>query len=305
MSISASQRARLGVFMLTGAVFIFISIAIPVGIRLTDRTARYYAAFTGESLSGLEQGTVVKYLGVEIGKVTTIRYDPDDLTQVRIVLEVKEDFPMKTDMYAQTGMVGITGLKYVEILGGTNEAPRLKPGSEIRTVPSMMASLTGKADVIVAKVELLLNQINMITNPDSMRGVREIIDNVAAITADARTFMESATPQLQRTSVSLGHIAVTADSMVTRVNSIAREVDNVLSSGGAGKILAAVDSAALSTKQVAEDIALIITQSREDIMISMENLREALEGANELIRVLSENPSLLIRGEQHRERRIR
>jgi len=66
---------------------------------------------------------------------------------------------MKTDMYCQTGAMGITGLKYIEILGGTNESPLLKPESTIPTKQSMMASITGKAEVIVGKIEILLNHL--------------------------------------------------------------------------------------------------------------------------------------------------
>lgn len=305
MSISASQRARLGVFMIVGLVLMFIFIAIPVGIRLNNRTNVFYARFSGESLSGLEQGTVVKYLGVEIGKVTKISYDASDLTQVSVIMEIQQDFPMKTDMYAQTGMVGITGLKYVEILGGSNEAPLLKPGSDVKTVPSMMSNLTGKADVIVAKVELLLNHLTEITNPDSLKAIKQIVDNVAVITTDAREFMSAVSPELQTTTSSIRRIAQTADSVVTKVNSIASAVDKMFIEGDMKNILASVDSAATSTKHVTEDIALIIKQSREDIMISMENLREALENANELTKVLSENPSLLLRGDQQKERDLR
>jgi hypothetical protein len=47
----------------------------------------------------------------------------------------------------------------------------------------------------------------------------------------------------------------------------------------------------------------VVRQSREDIMVSMQNLREALENANELTKILAENPSLLIRSEQQKERR--
>ena len=37
MSISASQRARLGVFMIVGAALVAIFVAIPVGFKLTNR----------------------------------------------------------------------------------------------------------------------------------------------------------------------------------------------------------------------------------------------------------------------------
>ncbi len=95
-------------------------IAIPLGIKLTDKYKKYIAYFQGESLSGLEQGSTVKFNGVPIGKVEKITYLPNDLSRVRVELKIQDDFPMKTDMIATTNAMGITGLKYIEVTGGTN-----------------------------------------------------------------------------------------------------------------------------------------------------------------------------------------
>jgi ABC-type transporter Mla subunit MlaD len=88
MSISVSQRARLTVFLITGAILVVIFAAIPLGIKLNDKYKSYIAYFSGESLSGLEQGAVVKFSGVPIGKVEKISYLPDDLSKVKVRLKI-------------------------------------------------------------------------------------------------------------------------------------------------------------------------------------------------------------------------
>jgi len=125
MSISKSQQTRLGFFMVAGVVIACVLVAIPLGASFTNRQKTFFAYFTGESLSGLEQGAQVKFNGVPIGKVDKITYDPRDLARVRVEFKIQQDFPMKKDMFAQTGAMGITGLKYVEIQGGSNSAPCL------------------------------------------------------------------------------------------------------------------------------------------------------------------------------------
>lgn len=69
MSISRAQRARLGVFVIAGVTLLLVFAAIPLGVRLSDKYNTFIAFFEGESLSGLEQGAVVKFNGVPIGKV--------------------------------------------------------------------------------------------------------------------------------------------------------------------------------------------------------------------------------------------
>ncbi|OGJ85784.1 MAG: hypothetical protein A2268_13850 [Candidatus Raymondbacteria bacterium RifOxyA12_full_50_37] len=302
MSISKLQRARLGVFMIGGAVCLFFFIAIPIGFKLVDKQKTYWASFEGESLSGLEQGAILKFHGVPVGKVDRISYDPANLLRVKVTFKIQEDFPVKTDMVAQTGAMGITGLKYVELLGGTNEAPGLPPGSAIPTKKSMMTTITGQAEVIMGKIELLLNHLNAITDPDTLKGIKRIVDNTAAISEDARQFFAVMRPDFVTIAGSFQNIIARVDSISRDVKSITGETNRSFGSGNMGRILASIDSTAQFMQQLSQDISFIVKQSREDITVSMENLRETLENANELSKVLAENPSLLLKGEQQKER---
>ena len=305
MSISKSQQTRLGIFMVVGIAVAGIMVSIPIRSRLSNRQKDYTAYFSGESLSGLEEGAQVKFHGVPIGKVNRISYDPRDLSRVKTDIRIQEDFPMKTDMYAQTGAMGITGLKYVEILGGTNAAPQLKPHSEIPTKTSMFATITGKAEMIVGKIELLLNHLNLITEPDSLQSIKSILENLTVITDDFRGFFGRAGPELQGMSG-------TAQQLMSRLDSIARDVkvltgavSQSISGPRLGSIIASVDTAAASMKTLSENMSLMIKQSREDFSVSLQTLREALENANGLMRELSENPSLILRNEQQKDREIK
>jgi phospholipid/cholesterol/gamma-HCH transport system substrate-binding protein len=117
MSISHAQRARLGIFMVAGGVLLLFFIAIPVGFKLTDKSELYYSFFSkGESISGLVEGAEVRYNGVKIGNVEDILLDPVDFTSVKVVYRIdKSKIIITRGMKAQTGLMGITGLLYVEI----------------------------------------------------------------------------------------------------------------------------------------------------------------------------------------------
>ncbi len=303
MSISASQRARLGVFMTAGAVLVAIFVAIPVGFRVANRQKAYYAFFEGESVSGLEQGADVKFRGVPVGKIVKIAYDPGNLERVRVDLRIAHDFPLKEDMYGQISGISITGIKHLELSGGSGEAALLAEDSEIQTRPSPMSVVTGKAEEIIAKIEVLLNHLNTLTHPDSSVGT--ILDNVAAISTEARGFVTEIRPKIQGGAGSFTDLIAHIDSIASDLKVITGETRRTFSGDRFTSIMASIDSSATSIKHVSDDISVIVRQSREDIMISMENLREALENANELTKILAENPSLLLRGEQQKERELR
>jgi phospholipid/cholesterol/gamma-HCH transport system substrate-binding protein len=292
--------------MIVGAALLAIFIAVPVGFSLTKKVKTYYTYFDESvSLSGLEQGADVKFRGVPIGKVASISYNPRDISQVKATFTVQADFPLKKDMYLTTGMMGITGLKYVEIMGGTDTAAILPPESEVPSRPSLFESITGKTDVLVGKVELLLNHLTTMTNPDSLAGIKQIIDNVAAITDETRTFVKTARPDIQQVTSAAGRAAKKVDKIASDMETFTANFSRGFDAARIHDILASVDSAALSMKNMSEDLDLTIRQTREDFTISMQNLRETLENANELSKLLAENPSLLIRSEQQRERIIR
>jgi len=307
MGITAAQKTRLGVFVIIGMIILAAFIVVPVANKMSHRTKTYVAYFSGETLQGLEQGAGVKFNGVSIGRVQRVSYNPDDINRMKVEMSVMEGFPMRVDMYATTGIIGITGIKYVEISGGTNEAPLLKAGGEVPTRGSMFASIGDRVEILADQVETLLRQLNIITNPDSLHSVKVALDNLADLTGDAKTLFADARTLIPSTK----GVIDTVQSVVNEVLKVAQDVKGVtetfrtsVEDGNIPGLIAQVDSTASAVKGLTDHLSLMILQTREDVSVSMENLRETMESANLLMKMLAENPSLLIRGEaRERDRR--
>ncbi|MDR0331821.1 MAG: MlaD family protein [Chitinispirillales bacterium] len=300
MGITAAQKMRLGVFVIVGMAILAAFIIIPVGMKMTRHTKTYYSYFEGESLQGLEQGAAVKFNGVAIGKVQGVTYNPHDINKMRVELSVIESFPMRVDMYATTGLIGITGLKYVEVSGGSNESAQLKPGGVVPTRASLFASVGEKADALINKVESLLDHLNTVTHPDSLRSVKVAVDNVAEITGNAKEVLyglRGAVPSVAKT-IDTVQLAVGEVHKITQdIKAMTGTLREGVEGGNVPELIARVDSAVVSVKTLTENVSLMVLQTREDFSVTMENLRDAAESASQLMKMLSENPSLLIRGE--------
>jgi len=111
----ASRRSKflIGLFVLTGLLIGAILI-IWAGASDIFFKGTIYTAYFDESVQGLQTDSAVKYRGVEIGKVESIRVAPDNrLIEVTMKIDVAEDLENK--IFAQLRTAGITGIVFIEL----------------------------------------------------------------------------------------------------------------------------------------------------------------------------------------------
>lgn len=98
-----------------------------------------------ESVSGLAMGDVVKYRGVDVGTVKTMRIDPTDPRLIQVDVKIHKDTPVTTETKATLKMRGLTGSLWVELAGGGPNAKSLisaTPPGEMPVIPSERSSLS-------------------------------------------------------------------------------------------------------------------------------------------------------------------
>src|ERR1043165_9471599 len=107
-------------FVAVGA-FILLVLAMAVAFVLwyTDANDQrdydlYEIYFTG-SVSGLDRGSPVRFLGVDVGRVRRLTIDKTDPTRVQVVVEIDENAPISAATRATLGLQGVTGLLYVNL----------------------------------------------------------------------------------------------------------------------------------------------------------------------------------------------
>ena len=76
---------------------------------------RYEIYFEG-SVSGLNRGSTVRYLGVEVGRVVTIRIDKRASDRVQVIADIDSLTPISDETLASLSMQGVTGLLYIDLL---------------------------------------------------------------------------------------------------------------------------------------------------------------------------------------------
>lgn len=172
------QKLRLGVFMTLALLILVGSVVTLAGLKLWNPRDRYHVRFR-ESISGLEVGSTVKMKGVRVGQVENISIGRD-AESVIVTLSLAPKTPITVDTRAVLTSIGITGLQFIELTGGSTRSKPIAPNtprSIIGAGPSTLQTLTGKATDIALKTEALLNNLLNMTAESNQVRVARLLDN--------------------------------------------------------------------------------------------------------------------------------
>ncbi len=173
-----SQTIRLGIFIFISIVLLFVLIFFFAANKLFEKSDNYFVSYRGLSVGGLEVGSPVNYLGISIGSISDIFIDPKDVNVIIVKLAIKPGTPIKKDSYADIISMGITGLKAIEIRGGSNQAEFLRTGEYITAGSSVTEEITGRASIIAEKAEKVINNLQMFTNPENLNKFSDAAQNI-------------------------------------------------------------------------------------------------------------------------------
>ncbi len=285
MRVSKAQKIRLGVFIFSGFLLIILLVVIVAGNKLMEKRDIYYVEYTDSSVNGLSTGGAVKYHGIDIGRVDKIEVNPKDITRVIVTISVTRGTPIKEDVEATLVPVGITGLKSIELTGGTNEADLLPTYQNIKPGLSTFDNLSGRATSIAEKLEQLVSNLNELTNPQTQRDISQIIANTNDIVTSNKD-------SINNTIVNLDRITYNADRLVGNLAAFSDSLDKIDIADTIDRLNTTIDQTTIAIT----NIDRLISKNRINVDESLESLRETLESLNEFARQINEDPSVILRG---------
>ena len=262
---------------------------------------RYEIYFDG-SVSGLSQGSPVRYLGVDVGRVRSLLVDRRDPGRVKVVAEVDTETPLSGATLARLGLLGLTGLLYIDLQLDPAADPRrpLEPGQQYPVIRSRkgdieafverLPDLIGRVGGVLTRIETLLGDDNLAAIGESLQDVREASKDLPQLTGNAAALAT----ELRATSAE-------ATALMQRLNAMAGD-----SQGELGATLAGMRSASERLARTAESLERIVAGNEASISglagngaVEMQQLlfelREASTEVRALARELRERPSSLLR----------
>ena len=194
-----SNEIKAGVVILMGvaiAMFFFSKTSkVP--------TETYEIKTTFKYAGDLKGSAVVKLSGIEVGRLSNIKFIYEPETKVECTFSIPEGVKIRKDSVAYIGTAGFVGDAYIGIdPGKTGEF--VKPGESIQSEePVQMRELMKKADKIADNLDktltdargLMSNANSLLTNANGVitenrQGIKNIVNNLDGTTANLKEMSE-------------------------------------------------------------------------------------------------------------------
>lgn len=217
----------------------------------------YYVLESQYPITGLNEQAVVRFRGVDVGRVSEISFDRGKQRVILIKIGVQADTPITRSTYAEVRPQGVTGISYI-MLNDTGESaeplpPDGKPDStRIIVRQTLLETLMAQGKEVMADVRLVAQRVAAVMSEENQAAVtatlasmRQATDRLAALTAAAEPGVRNLGPltadarkTLEHANVLLADLSSASKEFASRLAAIERAAGSAEEAGGSVRKLA-------------------------------------------------------------------
>jgi len=285
-----STEAKVGAVTLLGFLLLAYMIIHLGDFSFGEKGYPLKAVFN--QVSGLKDGNVVRYAGVEIGRVTAVKTTPEG---VEVLMRINPGVRIPEGSKFAIGTDGLLGEKFINITPPRTLSSYLAPGSEVRGEdPQGLDQLVATADKTLIDLQKLILSLNDILGDDSVKeALKASAVNAKEITERLKEFSTTLARMAQNNeqdvNATVGNLRVMSDGLrdvADRVDKMVASVDN---NGQTAKDLRETIQNLKNTSSRVEKIAASLEgittdpETAKNIKATLKNSREATEKANKML----------------------
>ncbi len=246
--------------------------AVAIWFSRDDGALLTYVVETATSVTGLKADAPVRYRGVEVGRVQSIRIEPGKNGLIAIRIGVSEETPITRSTYAQLGYLGVTGLAFVSLNDDGSSKERLTTSlaapSAIRLRPSLIDSgedLLGSLAEVAERVNSLLNEENQQLVRRTLAGVEKLSAKTASLADELRPGLKGVPALVGEARAAVakaGQLAGRSDRLVEQTGVLMERTDVLMER--TGQLVGNLNSVALKLEHKLDDIDKV-TRTVDDV----------------------------------------
>jgi len=182
-------------------------VAAGLWFRRDDVRFAQYLVTTTSSVSGLKTEAPVRYRGVDVGRVETIRIEPGVSGRIHIRIGVQEDTPITKSTYAQLGYQGVTGLAFVSLNDDGTSSELLNAGGREPPRIDLRPSVFDSSLDLVAAVNELSGRMNDLLNEENRRLVTRVLGGIERASRQTGELAERLQPGAEKVFAEIGALS--------------------------------------------------------------------------------------------------
>lgn len=286
------QYLVVGTFVLLG---IGLIIAILLWFSASSRQSYdTYRVLFNEAVDGVTTNSVVKYNGVEVGKVQRIVLDNKDPRNIYVYLNVNHGVNITTATYATIKAQGVTGMSYIALTLTPKAAFTVvqphnsEPYPEIPAKQSLLTSLTEQAQSIGQNIDEVSDQMKQLLNDKNINHISGIIANLDKVTKAVANQSDSIADSIGKVGLVLNNVNENTKSLndaIVQLSVLSKALQQ--NSATFDKVMNNVNN---NTLRNVNGVLL------PNVNQTVSNLNQISSQLNELLQTINQNPSALVRG---------
>lgn len=260
----------------------------------------------------LEEGAAVRYIGIKVGEVATVRVDRADPSKVRARIRVSREAPIREDSSASIQLAGITGITFVQISAGTGRPLEARPGEPvpvIRSERTLVDQIVAGGAQALSRANLTFDNVNKMLTDENVEAVNTTLRNLEVITtklAEPGGLVDQASASLEDVSRAAAAFEVASTELQQFGDSADRNLADaaadlrVLVSDLRDVARAASGTLQRSAEAVASATAIIegpAAQTFQDAGSASKELRIVINRFDRILRELETNPQSFVLGD--------
>ena len=312
------EQAMVGIFVLVAAALLIVTIFVLSGaFNGSGLSYRAYFPFAG----GLEPGAAVRYSGgPKVGRVESVRLDPQDPSRLEVSFTVRSGLPVKVDSHVKIMSLSPLGDNHLEIQPGTKNAALAPSGTVLPSemlvdfnaltaklselapqVQQLLASLTDRAN----ELKVTIARLNDVMNDQNRGHLAGIMAETHGMIAENREPMKATLLNVKTGSTKLGPLLDDLRKTSAETNKTLAHVEDLI-----GENRPDIRQAVISLRRSLANVTSITSHLDQTLEVNsdnidqlLENLRQVSDNMREFSETLKSRPDSLIHTSSPRDRK--
>ncbi len=259
------------------------------------KTYNIYQTVFHEPVDGVSMNSVVKYNGVEIGKVKNVELDSNNPRNVIVTLNILSKVSINSETYAILKPQGITGMSYIDLrlpkssVSKTNlPINNTPPYSQIVSKPSLLYDLTEQAQSFTSNVEDISSQMRILLADDNLEHLSNTFNNLDKIS----TSIAKNTGKIDQGLSNLVAVLENIKQSSMKLNQTFENVSDLTksleaTSDNTNKLILGLQDNTI------QNVNTVLLPNINQTIINMNQVTQELQ---QFLVTLNQNPSVIIRG---------